>query len=97
MYPHRIAFNVLPQVETFKDGDDHTTEERNVIAETRKILGFRDLRITATCVRVPVINCHSESWNVETRSDLSPDDWRALLVAAPGVVIVDDRLTGGIH
>jgi aspartate-semialdehyde dehydrogenase len=90
VYPHQIAFNVLPQVETFKDGDDYTTEERKVIAETRKILELPDLRITVTCVRVPVMNCHSESWNLETRADLSPDDCRTLLASAPGVIVVDD-------
>ena len=63
----------MPQVETFKDGDDYTTEERKVIAESRKILGLPELRITVTCARVPVMNCHSESLNVETREDLSPD------------------------
>jgi aspartate-semialdehyde dehydrogenase len=89
VYPHRIAFNVLPQVETFRDGDDHTTEERKVIAESRKILGLPDLRITATCVRVPVMNCHSEALNVESAADLTPDDCRALLAGAPGVVVVD--------
>ena len=57
VYPHRIAFNVLPQVETFKGGDDYTTEERKMMAETRKILGVgeEELRISATCVRVPVL------------------------------------------
>jgi aspartate-semialdehyde dehydrogenase len=94
IYPHQIAFNVLPQVETFKDGDDYTTEERKVIAECRKILGLPELRITATCVRVPVMNCHSESWNIETRDDLSPSDCRALLARAPGVVVVDDPGAG---
>ena len=90
VYPHRIAFNVLPQVETFKDGDDYTTEERKVIAETRKILGLPDLRITATCARVPVINCHSEALNVQTTADLSPEGCRELLAGAPGVVVIDD-------
>lgn len=93
-YPHRIAFNVLPQVETFKDGDDYTTEERKVIAESRKILGLPDLRITATCARVPVINCHSEALNVQTRDDLSPEDCRRLLARAPGVLVVDDPAAG---
>ncbi|MGE5857077.1 MAG: aspartate-semialdehyde dehydrogenase, partial [Solirubrobacterales bacterium] len=55
VYPHQIAFNVLPQVETFKDGDDYTTEERKVMAETRKILGLTEkVGISATCARVPV-------------------------------------------
>ncbi len=95
IYPHQIAFNVLPQVEVFKDGDDYTTEERKVMAETRKILGFGDeVAISATCARVPVISGHSESINVRTREDLSPDDCRALLAEAPGVIVVDDPADG---
>jgi len=90
VYPHPIAFNVLPQVESFKDGDDYTTEERKVIAESRKILGLPELRITVTCARVPVINCHSEALNVQTHEDLSPDRCRELLARAPGVVVVDE-------
>jgi aspartate-semialdehyde dehydrogenase len=91
VYPHRIAFNVVPQVERFKDGDDYTTEERKVMAETRKILGVTEdeLRISATCVRVPVITGHSESVNVQTREPLSPEACRELLAGAPGVVVVD--------
>jgi aspartate-semialdehyde dehydrogenase len=94
VYPHRIAFNVLPQVETFEDGDDYTTEERKVIAESRKILGLPELRITVTCARVPVMNCHSEALNVETRADLSPDECRSLLAVAPGVIVADDPAAG---
>jgi aspartate-semialdehyde dehydrogenase len=94
VYPHQIAFNVLPQVETFMDGDDYTTEERKVIAESRKILGLPELRITATCARVPVLNCHSEALNVETKGELSPDACRELLSGAPGVVVVDDPAEG---
>ncbi len=95
VYPHRIAFNVLPQVEVFKDGDDYTTEERKVMAETRKILGLgEEVGISATCARVPVVTGHSESVNVQTREDLSPEDCRALLGEAPGVVVVDDPASG---
>jgi len=95
IYPHQIAFNVLPQVEVFKDGDDYTTEERKVMAETRKILGIgEEVAISATCARVPVISGHSESVNVRTREDLSPDDCRALLAEAPGVIVVDDPAGG---
>ena len=90
VYPHRIAFNVIPQVETFKDGDAYTTEERKVMAETRKILGRDDIGISATCVRVPVLVGHSESVNVQTREPLSPEACRELLAAAPSVVVVDD-------
>ena len=94
VYPHQIAFNVIPQVETFKDGDDYTTEERKMMAETRKILGDPDLRISATCVRVPVYTGHSESVNVQTRDDLSPEECRELLADAPGVQVIDDPANG---
>jgi aspartate-semialdehyde dehydrogenase len=86
---------VLPQVETFKEGDDYTTEERKVMAEMRKITGAGDsLRISATCARVPVITGHSVSANVETRDPLSPEECRELLAGAPGVVVVDDPAQG---
>jgi aspartate-semialdehyde dehydrogenase len=96
VYPHQIAFNVLPQVETFRQGDDYTTEERKVMAETRKILGVSEseLGISATCARVPVFVGHSESINVQTREPLAPDDCRALLASAPGVVVVDAPAEG---
>jgi aspartate-semialdehyde dehydrogenase len=94
VYPHRIAFNVLPQVEKFKDGDDYTTEERKMMAETRKILGRDDVGISATCARVPVLVGHSESVNVQTREPLSPEQCRELLASAPGVVVVDNPADG---
>jgi aspartate-semialdehyde dehydrogenase len=90
VYPYQIAFNVLPQVETFKEGDDYTTEERKMMAETRKILGRDDIGISATCVRVPVYTGHSESVNVQTRDPISPEECRHLLSNAPGIVVVDD-------
>jgi aspartate-semialdehyde dehydrogenase len=94
VYPHQIAFNVLPQVETFKDGDDYTTEERKMMAETRKIMGEEHLAVSATCVRVPVYNSHSESVNVQTRDDLSPERCREVLSAFPGVAVVDEPGAG---
>jgi aspartate-semialdehyde dehydrogenase len=94
VYPHQIAFNVLPQVETFKDGDDYTTEERKCMRETRKILGREDLGVSATCVRVPVYTGHSVSANVQTRDPLSPEDCRELLGAAPGLSVLDDPAAG---
>ncbi len=94
VYPHQIAFNALPQVETFKDGDDYTTEERKMMAETRKILGSDELGISATCVRIPVYTGHSESVNVQTRSALSPRECRDLLSAAPGIRVIDDPGNG---
>ena len=96
VYPHQIAFNVMPQVESFKDGDDYTTEERKVMAETRKILGVgEEVGISATCARVSVVVGHSESINLQTREDLSPEDCRALLHEATGVRVVDDPANGG--
>ena len=94
VYPHQIAFNVLPQVETFKDGDDYTTEERKVMRETTKILGRDDLGVSATCARVPVFTGHSVSANVQTRDPLSPDECRELLSRASGVTVIDDPGNG---
>ena len=94
IYPHQIAFNAMPQVESFKDGDDYTTEERKMMAETRKILGRDDIAISATCVRIPVYTGHSESVNVQTRTPLSPEECRDLLAAAPGVQVLDDPANG---
>jgi aspartate-semialdehyde dehydrogenase len=96
VFPHPIAFNVIPQVETFKDGDDYTTEERKVMRETRKIFGAseEEMRISATCARVPVITGHSESINLQTREPLSPERCRELLSLAPGVIVVDAPAEG---
>jgi aspartate-semialdehyde dehydrogenase len=95
VFPHQVAFNVLPQVETFNEGDDYTTEERKVMAETRKILALsEEVGISSTCVRVPVVTGHSESVNVQTKKDLSPEDCRELLSGAPGLVVLDDPGAG---
>lgn len=94
VYPHQIAFNAVPQVESFKDGDDYTTEERKMMAETRKILGDERIGVSATCVRIPVYTGHSESINVQTRKDLSPERCRDILSAAPGVRVLDSPGNG---
>jgi aspartate-semialdehyde dehydrogenase len=95
VFPHQVAFNVIPQVETFSEGDDYTTEERKVMNETRKILGAgEELGISATCVRVPVVTGHSESVNVQTRDELSPDACRELLARSDGIVVVDAPADG---
>ncbi len=90
VYPNPIAFNVLAQAGSFAAGDDHTDEERKLINETRKILGDPEIRVSATCVRVPVVTGHSEAVNVETREPLEPERARELLEAAPGVRVIDD-------
>ena len=89
-YAHQIAFNALPQAGSFAAGDDHTDEERKLMNETRKILGDPEIAVSATCVRVPVVNCHSEAVNMQTRDQLSPERARELLDASPGVVVLDD-------
>ena len=94
VYPHQIAFNVLPQVESFREADPYTTEERKMMAETRKILGDSEIGISATCARVPVYTGHSESVNVQTRDPLSPEACRDLLSGAPGVQVIDDPASG---
>jgi aspartate-semialdehyde dehydrogenase len=88
VYPHQIAFNALPQCDVFEG--DETIEETKLVRETHKILGDDTLGITATCVRVPVWRSHSEAVWIETEQELSADQARELLSAAPGVRVVDD-------
>ena len=85
----RIAFNVIPQIGTF-GADGYTDEEWKLVNETRKIMGLPDLPVCPTVVRVPVFAGHSESVIVELERPLTPDAARALLQAAPGIVVVDD-------
>ncbi len=89
-YAHQIAFNALPHAGSFAPGADHTDEELKLVNETRKILEDPAIRVSATCVRVPVVNGHSEAVNVQTRDELSPERARELLAAAPGVTVLDD-------
>jgi len=93
-YAHQIAFNALPQAGSFAPGDDHTDEERKLINETRKILGDQSIRVSATCVRVPVVNGHSLAVNVQTRRPLSPERAREILSSAPGISLLDDPGAG---
>jgi aspartate-semialdehyde dehydrogenase len=90
VYPHPIAFNVLPFAGALQGDDGYTDEELKLVNESRKILDLPDLRVSATCVRVPVVNCHSESVWVSTRERLGAARVRELLEAAPGVTVIDD-------
>ena len=92
-FPRRIAGDVVPQCESFRE-DGYTTEERKLLDETRKILGLPELAVTMTCVRVPVAVGHSAAMLVETERPLSPADARAALAAFPGVKLVDDVASG---
>ncbi len=89
VYPHQIAFNILPQIDVFLD-NDYTKEEMKMVNETRKIIGYNSLAITATTARVPVFLSHAESVNVEFFKPLSPEQAREILSTAPGVKVVDD-------
>jgi len=92
VFPHQIAFNCLPQIpqsDAFID-NGYTTEEMKMVNETKKIMGDDSIRITATTVRVPVINSHSESVNVETTKKLTAQQAREILSKAEGVVVQDD-------
>ena len=88
VYPHQIAFNCLPHIDQFMD-DGYTKEEIKMVNETKKILGDDSVRVTATTVRVPVFKGHSESLNIETEKKISADETRAILSAAPGVIVYD--------
>jgi aspartate-semialdehyde dehydrogenase len=93
VYPHPIDMNVIPQVDVFID-NHYTKEEMKMVNETRKILCDDSLRITATCVRVPVIAGHSESVNVEFGNDFSVNEVKDILSATAGVRVVDDVKKG---
>ncbi len=92
-FPKRIAFNVIPQIDVFMD-DGSTKEEWKMVAETKKILDPR-IKLTATCVRVPVFIGHSEAVNIEFAEPLSADEAREILRNAPGCLVIDRREPGG--
>lgn len=89
VYPHQIAFNCLPQIDAFVE-NGYTKEELKLINETRKILGDDILKVTATCVRVPVFYGHSESVNLETAKKLTAQQARDLIARAPGCEVIDN-------
>lgn len=89
VYPHQIAFNVLPQIDIFLE-DGYTKEEHKMVDETKKIMGDNSIAVTATTVRVPVVIGHSESVNVELEQPLTAEEARAILESAPGVEVIDD-------
>ncbi len=92
-FRHPIAMNVIPRCGSVKD-DGYTSEELKLLHESRKILGLPDLRVTATCVRVPVMIGHGVAVHATFDRDISPDEARSLLSGAPGVEVVDDPAAG---
>ncbi|MCD9030943.1 aspartate-semialdehyde dehydrogenase [Luteimonas sp. Y-2-2-4F] len=93
-FPVQIAFNLIPHIDEFQD-NGFTKEEMKLVWETRKILGDEAILVNPTAVRVPVFYGHSEAVAIETRDKLTAEAARALLEAAPGVVVVDERRAGG--
>ena len=92
-FPKRIAFNVIPHIDVFME-DGYTKEEWKMVAETKKILDPK-IRLTATCVRVPVFIGHSEAVNIEFEKPISVDEAREVLRKAPGCLVIDKREPGG--
>ena len=88
-YHYPIDMNAIPQVDVFLD-NGYTKEEMKMVNETKKILGDERIQLTATCVRIPTMGGHSESLNIELKSDCTIDDIKQLLSDAPGVVLQDD-------
>ncbi len=88
-FVHQIAFNCLPQIDSFLP-NGYTKEEMKMVNETQKIFGDDSIRITATTVRVPVFVCHSEAVNIETEKPITPEEVRKLLKKAPGVTVADE-------
>lgn len=89
VYPHQIAFNCLPHIDSFLP-NGYTKEEMKMVNETKKIMGDESIRLTATTVRVPVFWGHSESVNIETEKKITAGEVKALMAKAPGVVLVDE-------
>jgi len=94
-FAHPIAFNAIPQIGSHKEAG-YTSEEMKMVYETRKILGDDSIQISATCVRIPVSNCHSEVIMVETERPVSPEEARDLFSNFPGLTVVDD-LGNGVY
>jgi aspartate-semialdehyde dehydrogenase len=88
VYPHQIAFNILPHIDKFLE-NGYTKEEMKMVNETKKIMGDTSIRVTATTVRVPVFRGHSESVNIETEKKITPNEVRSILSKAPGTVVFD--------
>ncbi|MFA5957411.1 aspartate-semialdehyde dehydrogenase [Hyphomicrobium sp.] len=92
-FPKQIAFNCIPHIDVFME-DGYTKEEWKMLAETKKILDPK-IKLTATCVRVPVFVSHSESVNIEFERPISPEEAREILRASPGIMVIDKREPGG--
>ncbi|MEX0963420.1 MAG: aspartate-semialdehyde dehydrogenase [Pseudohongiellaceae bacterium] len=94
VYPRQIAFNALPQIDVFLE-NGYTKEEMKMVWETQKIFEDESIKISATCVRIPVFYGHSEAVQIETHKPISEQEVRSLLDNAAGVTVIDERVDGG--
>lgn len=94
VYPKRIAFNVLPQIDVFME-NGYTKEEMKMVWETQKIMEDDSIMVNPTAVRVPVFYGHSEAVHIETHKKITAAEARALLEKAPGVIVMDEHVPGG--
>lgn len=88
-FKHQLLYNIIPHIDVFLD-NGYTKEEMKMVNETRKIMGDDNIKVTATCVRIPVFTAHSEAVTIETEKPISPEKARELFENAPGIKIVDD-------
>jgi aspartate-semialdehyde dehydrogenase len=88
-FAHQIGFNLIPHIDVFQE-NGYTKEEMKMVNETRKIINDDSIKVSCTCVRVPVLRAHSESLNIEFENDITPDEAREILAKADGVTVVDN-------
>lgn len=93
VFSHPIAFNAIPQIGSVRE-DGYTSEELKMVYETRKIFNDNSIQVNATCVRIPVANCHSETITVETERPIDPEEARRLFEAFPGIEVLDNTSNG---
>ena len=94
-FQHQLMYNLIPHIDKFDETNWYTLEELKMRNEARKMLHHPDLKLSCTCVRVPIARAHSESLNLEFENEITPDEAREILRGAEGVKVVDDPLNGG--
>ena len=94
-FQHQLMYNLIPHIDKFDETNWYTLEELKMRNEARKMLHHPELRLSCTCVRVPIARAHSESLNLEFEEDITPEEAREILAKSEGVKVVDDPLNGG--
>jgi len=94
-FQHQLMYNLIPHIDKFDETNWYTLEELKMRNEARKMLHLPELKLSCTCVRVPIARAHSESLNLEFENDITPEEARKILQGAEGVKVVDDPLNGG--